>query len=104
MDADVTYTEELRKKGLLNCQLLLNKGDRATLLKLKADIIEYQIAMLKPRNFDSQDTENTIKLIEMSFENICTSLEEAGVHNPAELSTFSFYSKIAYFEKKNKPK
>lgn len=100
----MTYAEELRKKGIINCQLLQGKGDRENLLKLKADIIDYQVAMLKPRNFDSQDTDNAIKLIETSFENICTSLEEAGVQNPAALSVFSFYSKIAYFEKKNKPK
>ncbi len=89
---------------MLNCQLLLGKGDRNKILQLKKDILEYQISMMRPRNFDTDDPHNAIRQIEISFENVCTTLEEFGVHRPHELPVFSFYSKIAYFEKKNKPK
>jgi hypothetical protein len=48
---------------------------------------------------------NYVKKIEVSFENLCTSLEEAGVPNPRALTMFQFYSKIDYFEarKRNPP-
>lgn len=38
--------------------------------------------------------------MEMSFENLCTALEELGVKDPQNLTVFQFYSKVAYFEKK----
>ncbi len=72
--------------------------------RLIADINEYQISMIRPKNFDSTDPENIIRMMETSFENVCTSLEELGVVSPHLLPVFSFYSKIAYFEKKNAAK
>lgn len=56
--------------------------------------------MIAPKNFDNSDPDNYIKRMELSFENLCTALEELGVKDPAELSVFQFYNKITYFEKK----
>jgi hypothetical protein len=61
---------------------------------------EYQLSLIVPKNFDSQDPENYVKNLEKGFESVCTSLEELGVTSPQELSVFSFYSKIEYFKKK----
>lgn len=82
---------------------MIKEGRTPEVQRLIADILEYQLAMIAPRNFDSQDEHNVIKAMEVSFENVCTNLEELGIMDPHNLTVFSFYSKIAYFEKKNKP-
>jgi hypothetical protein len=73
-------------------------------LKQIHDIEEWQLTFLTPRNFDYEDQGNDVKGIELSFEHLCTAMEEMGVHNPGELPLFQFISKINYFKKKNKPK
>lgn len=79
---------------------IAKRTDDPALRRLVRDIEEYQVALITPKNFDGDDPENFIKNLESSFEAICTSLEELGVHKPHELTVFQFYSKIQYFEKK----
>lgn len=81
---------------------MIREGKSPEVQRLLNDILDYQLSMLSPRNFDSQDENNVVKGMEMSFENVCTALEELGINDPQNLTVFSFYSKIAYFEKKNK--
>lgn len=81
---------------------MIREGRSPEVQRLINDILEYQLAMMSPRNFDTQDENNIIKAMEISFENVCTTLEELGISDPYNLTVFSFYSKIAYFEKKNK--
>lgn len=83
---------------------LIKNGQSIEVTRLIKDIDDFQLSLIKPKNFDSSDPENVIKSIEIAFENVCTTLEELGVASPSTLSVFSFYSKIAYFEKKNAPK
>jgi hypothetical protein len=87
----------------LQLKLITAGADPAT-SKLIEQINEYQINLLRPRNFDTTDPENYLKTLDVSFENLCTSLEELGVTSPHELSVFRFYSKFAYFKKRKRPK
>jgi hypothetical protein len=95
--------EELRKRSLLLLSLL-TKGESSEVRKMIQDADNYQINLIDPKNFDSQDPENFLRKLEISFENLCTSLEELGVHEPHTLPVFRFYSKIQYFKKKKPPK
>lgn len=68
------------------------------------EITLYQIGLMLPHSFDSSNPDNFLKGVELSFESVCTNLEEMGVTNPKRLTVFEFYSKIRYFKNKNKPK
>jgi hypothetical protein len=59
---------------------------------------------MRPQHFYTEDPDNDVTKLELSFENICASLEEAGIAQPHKLSTFKFYSRIQYFKKKNEKK
>lgn len=65
-------------------------------------ISEYQLALMTPKDLNPSSVNNYVKKIEVSFENLCTSLEEAGVRDPRALTMFQFYSKIDYFESKRR--
>jgi hypothetical protein len=91
--------EELRKRSLLILSLI-TKGESSEVRKMIQRADDYQVNLIDPKNFDSADPENFLRRIEISFENLCTSLEELGVTAPHELPVFRFYSKIQYFKKK----
>jgi hypothetical protein len=91
--------QEVKSKALIVLKLVRDL-ENARLRKLLQEAEEYQLALISPKNFDGSDPENYIKNLELSFELLCTSLEELGVNRPQELSTLSFYSKIDYFKKK----
>lgn len=59
--------------------------------------------MNEPKDFKANSPDNILNEMDISFENVCTALEEAGVNNPKKLTVFEFQSKIIYFESK-KPK
>lgn len=99
----MNYVEECRRKAIAQIRLIRGEADRA-IESLIRDVDEFQISFITPKNFHYTDPENFIKKLELSFEHLCTTLEELGVNRPQDLSTFSFYSKIAYFKKKKKPK
>lgn len=65
-------------------------------------IDNWQAALLAPKNYNEQDPENYIKTLEISFEQLCTALEELGINNPRALTVFQFYSKVTYFEEKRR--
>lgn len=72
-------------------------------IKIIQRVTDFQVSLLSPKNFDPSDSNNYISLVEKSFENLCTTLEEWGIVQPHRLTVFQFYSKIRYFkEKKSK--
>lgn len=87
------------KKAKAQCKLVY-KGRSPELLQLIDQIDRWQLALIAPKNFDSNDVENYIKKIELSFETLCASLEDLGVRDPGSLTVFQFYSRLLYFEKK----
>lgn len=97
-DDSANYFHELARKVRLQCRYLVT-GDKDTLEQI-AQVDNWQVAQALPKNFDSTDVDNYIKRIEISFESLCTSMEELGVAKPGDLSVFQFYTKLTYFEKK----
>lgn len=89
----------MRRKAKLQCALIVS-GDKAETRNLIKQIDDWQLSLMAPKNFDSTDTDNYIKRIELSFENLCTSMEDLGVEKPWDLSVFQFYTRLTYFEKK----
>lgn len=81
----------------------IKKRDASIKDKIKV-YTDYQISIIAPKNLNPSDTKNYIKQIEMSFEDLCTSMEELGVKDPKRLSIFEFYGKIRYFEAKKSQK
>jgi molecular chaperone GrpE (heat shock protein) len=65
-------------------------------------IDNWQAALLAPKNYNEQDPDNYIKTLEISFEQLCTALEELGINDPRRLTVFQFYSKVIYFEEKRR--
>lgn len=61
---------------------------------------EYLISLSEPKEFNSSVSENVLNAMDENFENICISLESAGVHQPKKLNTFEFFTRVVYFEKK----
>lgn len=53
-----------------------------------------------PKNFDNESPEYYIKNLEKSFEHLCATLEDLGVHDPKRLTVFEFYSRLEYFKAK----
>lgn len=61
---------------------------------------EYFAGQIKPRKF-VPGPGNEVARQELEFENACAGMEEAGVL-VQNLTVFGFYSRIKYFEKKNR--
>lgn len=99
-DDSANFYMEMIRKARLQCQLIKGVTDRDNTLRLIRDIELWQLNLMAPKNFDSTNVDNHIKKIELSFESLCTSVEELGVANPGALSVFQFYVKLTYFEKK----
>ena len=78
----------------------VTKGRDAQVEQMIRSITAWQLDLIAPKNFETADPDNYVKRIELSFENVCTALEELGVKDPAELTVFQFYNKVVYFEKK----
>lgn len=95
----VNYFAEIKRKALLQIKLIKFGYDK-NVDQLINDINQYHADMIAPRNLNENNSDNYIKALDLSFENICTSMEEMGVHNPRELTVFQFNSKISYFKKK----
>lgn len=89
----------MNRKARLQCQAIINGNKKETLDHIQ-QIENWQLALIVPKNFDSTDVDNYIKKIELSFEGLCTSMEELGVAKPWELSVVQFYTRLTYFEKK----
>jgi hypothetical protein len=89
----------MNRKARLQLSLIIN-GHNARTQELIDQVERWQLALIAPKNFDSMDTDNYIKRIELSFESLCTSMEELGVASPGDLTVFQFYTKLTYFEKK----
>lgn len=96
------YFEQLKDKAILQIKYI-KTGDATLIAQINA-ITDYQLSLLAPAVFDPADPQNSIVKMELSFESLCTQLEELGVQNPKRLTVFEFYSKIRYFKAKNKPK
>ena len=61
---------------------------------------DYFLSKQKPWVFNPYDDDCVLVINDKTFEEICSGMEESGVGNPKELTTFEFYSKIAYLNKK----
>ena len=81
----------------------LEQGDETVLTELYK-IRDYFLGSMTPKNFDPFDSGNDIIKHDKEFEAMCSSMEEAGMNEAKNLTVFEFYSRIEYFEKKNKPK
>jgi hypothetical protein len=71
--------------------------------ELKAQMVKIQGYFLdgqKPQVFNPYDKDNVITGGEVSFEEVCATLEENGVREPKRLSEFEFYAKLQYYQKK----
>jgi hypothetical protein len=62
------------------------------------------LSLNPPREFHDSSPDSILKEMDVSFENLCASLEECGVNHPKELTTFEFRQRINYFQSKKKPK
>jgi len=91
---------QLKDKVLLQLEYL--KTAKQDLIPQINSISDYQISLMKPNVFAEGHPENCIRKMDLAFEELCTNLEEFGVHNPKQLTVFEFYSKIAYFKSKKK--
>jgi hypothetical protein len=89
----------MNRKARLQLSLIIN-GYNARTVELIQQVENWQLALIAPKNFDSADVDNYVKRLELSFESLCTSMEELGVVTPGELTVFQFYTKLTYFEKK----
>lgn len=98
----MNYFEQVKQKTLLQLKYL-QSGDQKYVKQINA-VTDYQLSMIAPSDFDGESRQNTINAMELSFESLCTNLEELGIQRPKRLSVFEFYSKIRYFKAKNKPK
>ena len=92
----------MKKKADLQIKYLID-GD-AGLLKAIVDSDNYLLSLMKPKDFDTNNYGSDINRIDSSFEKLCTTLEELGIHKPKELTLYEFESKILYFNEKNKKK
>ena len=70
--------------------------------KVVDEVNQYLISLNEPKDFGSRSTNNAVRYVELSFEKLCTSMEEAGINNPKGLTVFEFYAKLDYFEDKKK--
>jgi hypothetical protein len=99
---------EIKRRTLAKADFIIGdyEADNEKIEKSKRVIKavdNYLIDINKPVDFRSSNPGNILNQMDKAFENVCSSLEEAGVSSPHKLSTYKFYSKIEYFENK-KPK
>jgi hypothetical protein len=87
------------RKAKLQCKLIYEPGKHQTRELIK-QIETWQLSLIAPKNFDSEDTDNYIRRLELSFEALCASLEDLGVKNPGDLTIFHFYTRLIYYEGK----
>lgn len=95
----VNYYAEIKRRALLQIKLIKD-GHNEDVRKAIMLIDQYRADMIAPKNLNEDNPDNYIKTIDISFENICTSMEELGIVNPRNLTVFQFNSKIAYFKKR----
>ena len=62
----------------------------------------YVLSINSPKSFSNESEDNILRTTDLAFENLVTSMEEAGINAPKGLTVFEFNSKLDYFEKKNK--
>jgi len=74
------------------------EAEKAAKIVKAAD--QYFIDLERPREFRLESPENEMKEMDVSFENLCASMEEAGVSHPNKLTVFQFNQRIEYFQKK----
>ncbi len=61
----------------------------------------YFLSMNNPKDYQSESPENILNAIDLSFEDACASLEEAGVLSPKGLTVFEFNQRVEYYRKKH---
>lgn len=77
-----------------------NEEEKDNQQKKVQDIEDFLLAFNPPDLF--RGSGRVLIQVDKAFENLCTVLEEAGINAPKKLSVYEFYSKVEYFEKKNK--
>lgn len=69
------------------------------------DMIDrYLFDLYAPNEFNVKSKNNVLRDLDNTFQDICSTLEEAGVKEPKNLSVYEFNQRIIYFEKKNPSK
>ena len=97
---DLNYLAKMREHLELICeeQEEITEEGQSRLAILEAYFLDLQ----KPKSFNPYDPKNILMEGEAHFEDVCASLNEAGIHDPKELSEYEFYSRLRYFDKKAK--
>ena len=78
--------------------------DREKFEKVSRSIDEYFIALKPPQDFAAKSPNNAVDQIDLAFHNLCASLEDAGIHDPKNLSIYDLNVRLAFYNKKNKPR
>lgn len=101
---NVFFEISSKVKAQLNYIIKHNKGDiegSNKCLEVVKKVDLYLISINPPKDFSSSP-DSVINQMDVSFENLCASLEEAGVSRPKKLSVFEFNQRIAYYQEKAK--
>lgn len=64
---------------------------------------EYLFQLSAPQEFNFSSENNILRELDLSFENLCACLEEAGIKEPKNLTVFELNQRVDYFEKKKPP-
>ena len=94
---DFNYLSNIIKLMTLRIDIELD-GEDERLIREIEELNEYFLDFSKPKKFGR--TENTVVEHELGFEEILSSMEEAGIGGGA-VPVFEFYSRIKNFEKWN---
>lgn len=88
--------DRIREYELLKIRKALGEDVDAILI----EITEYFMNRMVPNVFNPYDDACILIEHDNQLENLFISMEENGIHEPKNLSTFEFYKRIQYFEKR----
>lgn len=97
---DLERLDMMREYLEIKCELSIDPKNES-LQRLKK-IQEYFLLQEKPNKFNPYEPNNVLRSNDLQFEEIMNSLQDFGTQNPKELSEFSFYSTLIFYEKKFK--
>jgi hypothetical protein len=60
------------------------------------------MSFIEPKEFSTYSSENVLKAKDRDFEGLCAAMEEAGTSRPKEMTTFEFYHRVEYYDRKAK--
>lgn len=93
---DLNHLDRIREYELLKIRKALGEEVDTILI----EITEYFMNRATPNVFNPYDEACVLIEHDNQLENLFISMEENGIHQPNTLSTFEFYKRIQYFEKR----